>query len=182
MARTVTPALPLAALAASVLLANLMIATVGQCAPGAPCVLPVWPLPPLYAPSGVYAVGLALLARDWLHEAGGRGWVLAGVALGAALSALLSPQLALASWLAFAISELADYAVYSPLRARGRPLAVLLSGAAGAVVDSATFLWLAFGSLDFLAGQVVGKVWIAALAAGALWLMQRRRPARLRAA
>ena len=36
-------------------------------------------------------------------------------------------------------------------------LAVLLSGLAGSVVDSALFLWLAFSSLEFLAGQVLGK-------------------------
>jgi hypothetical protein len=28
------------------------------------------------------------------------------------------------------------------------------------VVDSIVFLWLAFGSLEFLAGQVVGKTWM----------------------
>jgi hypothetical protein len=41
------------------------------------------------------------------------------------------------------------------------------------VVDSAAFLWLAFGSLDFLAGQVVGKAW-AVLAAIPLILGSRR--------
>jgi queuosine precursor transporter len=31
------------------------------------------------------------------------------------------------------------------------------SNAVGAIVDSALFLWLAFGSLEFFAGQFVGK-------------------------
>ncbi|MEZ5888999.1 MAG: hypothetical protein R3D52_01315 [Xanthobacteraceae bacterium] len=31
------------------------------------------------------------------------------------------------------------------------------------MVDSIVFLWLAFGSLDFLAGQVVGKAWMVLL-------------------
>jgi len=31
------------------------------------------------------------------------------------------------------------------------------------VVDSALFLWLAFGSLAFLSGQIVGKLWMTAL-------------------
>ena len=30
----------------------------------------------------------------------------------------------------------------------------------GLVVDSIVFLWLAFGSLDFLLGQIVGKAWM----------------------
>ena len=37
-------------------------------------------------------------------------------------------------------------------------LAVLASSAVGLVVDSVVFLSLAFHSLDFLAGQVVGKL------------------------
>jgi queuosine precursor transporter len=32
-----------------------------------------------------------------------------------------------------------------------------LSNTAGLVLDSVVFLWLAFGSLEFLAGQLVGK-------------------------
>jgi hypothetical protein len=34
----------------------------------------------------------------------------------------------------------------------------------GLLVDSVLFLLLAFGSLDFLAGQVVGKAWMTLLA------------------
>jgi uncharacterized PurR-regulated membrane protein YhhQ (DUF165 family) len=179
MRRLNLPALAaLAALVGAVLLANLFIARVGACvAPGGPCLIPVWPWPLLMAPSGVLWAGAALFARDTLHEAGGRRWVAAGVALGAALSWwLAAPALALASGVAFAVSEAADYAVYSPLRERSRPLAVLASGFVGSVVDSAVFLWLAFGSLDFLAGQVVGKALITALCAGLLWLALRRRP------
>lgn len=95
----------------------------------------------------------------------------AGTALGrccdcrrSALSATLSAQLALASGLAFLFSELADFAVYSPLRQRHWLGAVVASNTVGVVVDSALFLWLAFGSLEFLAGQVVGKLWMTALA------------------
>jgi hypothetical protein len=32
------------------------------------------------------------------------------------------------------------------------------------VVDSVVFLFLAFGSLDFLAGQIIGKAWMVVLA------------------
>jgi uncharacterized PurR-regulated membrane protein YhhQ (DUF165 family) len=57
-------------------------------------------------------------------------------------------------------------------------LAVIVSSFAGLVVDSIVFLWLAFGSLDFLAGQVVGKTWMVLLSLPFVaWL--RRRDARL---
>jgi len=162
-----------AALLGAIIGANLMIANVGACvAPGGPCLIPVWPAPLLMAPSGVLLIGVALVARDALHESGGARWVFAAIAVGAALSAALSPALALASGVAFAVGELADYAVYTPVRRYGRAWAVAASGIAGAFVDSALFLWLAFGSLDFLAGQIVGKLY--ATLAVAAWLARKR--------
>jgi hypothetical protein len=59
-----------------------------------------------------------------------------------------------------------------PLRRRGWLRAVAASNAAGLAVDSALFLWLAFGSLDFLAGQVLGKAWMTALAVALLWAIR----------
>jgi hypothetical protein len=50
---------------------------------------------------------------------------------------------------------------------------VLLSGIAGAIVDSAAFLLLAFGSLDYMAGQVVGKLWASLAAVPVIALMRR---------
>jgi len=45
-------------------------------------------------------------------------------------------------------------------------------------VDSAVFLYLAFGSIEFLAGQVIGKTWMVLFAIPLIaWL--RRRDARL---
>lgn len=119
----------------------------------------------LLAPAGVYFAGLAFTLRDLLQEAAGRVVVLAAIAVGAALSFVVaSPALALASAAAFGLSELADLAVYEPLRRRRWLLAVAASNAVGLVVDSALFLWLAFGSLAFLPGQVAGKAWITVLA------------------
>jgi queuosine precursor transporter len=170
MSRTLVALL---ALVGAIIGANLMIANVGSCvAPGGPCLIPVWPLPLIMAPSGVLLIGVALVARDALHEVGGARWVFGAIALGAALSAVLSPVLALASGVAFALGELADYAVYAPVRRYGRAWAVAASGVAGAFVDSALFLWLAFGSLDFLAGQMIGKLY--ATVAVALWLARPR--------
>ena len=48
--------------------------------------------------------------------------------------------------------------VYTPLRERHWYRAVAASNAVGLVIDSAAFLWLAFSSFAFLAGQIVGKV------------------------
>jgi len=61
---------------------------------------------------------------------------------------------------AFLLSESADLLVYTPLQRRGLVLAVLASSLVGLIVDSVLFLSLAFGSLDHLAGQIVGKLWM----------------------
>ena len=147
--------------------ANWMIGNVGQCIPNGPCMIPVGF--GLMAPSGVLMIGAALFLRDAVHRLLGWQWAVASIGIGAALSLGLSaPTLVIASVAAFIFSELADLAVYAPLQRKRLILAVLLSGAAGAVVDSAVFLLLAFGSLDFIAGQIVGKILMSILAATAL--------------
>lgn len=119
----------------------------------------------LMAPAAVYVAGLAFTLRDLLHEVAGRWFVIGAIVAGAALSLVVaSPALALASGVAFLISELADLAVYEPLRRRRWLAAVAASNAVGLVVDSILFLTLAFGSLAFLPGQIVGKAWITLLA------------------
>src|SRR5688500_10142566 len=128
----------------------------------------------LVAPAGVYFAGLAFTLRDLTQEALGTRAVLAAILVGAALSALISGELALASGAAFLLSELADFAVYTPLRRRNWLGAVALSNVVGLFVDSALFLWLAFGSLDFLPGQVVGKATMTVLALVVLALIRRR--------
>lgn len=157
-------------------LANWLIGHVGTvCAPAGPCVIPVWP--GIQAPSGVLAIGAALVLRDLVQRRLGLAWALAAIAVGAALSGLVSPAaLVLASVAAFVLSELADLAVYTPLQRRGLVTAVAASGVAGIAVDSVLFLSLAFGSLDFLAGQVIGKAWALLLALPAVhWLRRRDR-------
>lgn len=127
----------------------------------------------LLAPAGVYFAGLAFTLRDLTHEALGRGAVLVAILIGAALSALISPALGLASGAAFLFSELADFAVYEPLRHKHWLGAVALSNTVGLVVDSVLFLALAFGSLTYLPGQIVGKGWMTVLAVIALWWGRR---------
>lgn len=165
---------PFFAFAATIPAANWLIGNVGTvCVPQGPCLIPVGF--GLMAPSGVLMIGLALVLRDWLHETGGRSLALAAIFVGATLSWFVAiPALAAASAAAFLLSELSDFAVYAPLRERHRPAAVMASGIVGAAVDSAVFLWLAFGSLDFLAGQVVGKLYASAAVALLLWARSRR--------
>lgn len=127
----------------------------------------------LMAPAGVLFAGLALTLRDLTQDSLGKVAALLAIVLGALLSAIVSPQFALASGAAFLLSELADFVVYTPIR-RTRPLlAVAASNTVGLVVDSALFLWLAFGSLAYLEGQIVGKLEVTILAVLALWAWRR---------
>lgn len=160
--------------------ANWMIGHVGTlCVPQGPCLVPVWPWgpgdKPLMAPSGVLLIGLALVLRDMVQRRLGRGVALGAIVAGAALSgAVAPPQLIVASATAFLLSELVDFAVYTPLQARGLVLAVLASSVVGLVADSMLFLWLAFGSLDYLAGQIAGKLWMVVLALPFIsWIRKR---------
>jgi uncharacterized PurR-regulated membrane protein YhhQ (DUF165 family) len=159
-------------------IANWMIGNIGTvCTPNGPCLIPV--APGLLAPSGVLMIGVALVLRDLVQRRLGVAYSAFAVLIGAALSAWVAPpSLALASGAAFLLSEFADLAVYTPLARRRLLAAVVASSAVGLVVDSIVFLWLAFGSLTFLAGQVVGKGWMVLLAIPlVIWL--RRRDERL---
>jgi len=132
----------------------------------------------LMAPAGVYFAGLAFTLRDVVHRAVGRWVAVAAIAAGAGLSFVVAtPALALASAAAFGLSELADLAVYEPLHKRRWLLAVAASNAVGLVVDSVLFLSLAFGSLQFLPGQIVGKAWMTLLAVALLVPVRRLRRA-----
>ena len=150
----------LVAFVATIPVANWLIHNVGLvCVPNGPCLIPV--APGLMAPSGVLLVGLALVLRDIVQRQLGRSWALGAIGAGALLSAALAPPaLVLASSAAFLLAELADFAVYTPLERRGFIVAVLASSVVGLIADSVLFLWLAFGSLDYLAGQIVGKAWM----------------------
>lgn len=120
----------------------------------------------LVTTAGTYAAAVVLVARNFAQDAIGRRWVLALMAVGVALSWwLASPQLAIASGVAFALSELADMAIYTPLRERGRSRAVLIASSIGAVVDTFVFLALAGFPLSAAPGQLVVKVGMAVVAA-----------------
>lgn len=127
---------------------------------------PSWPV--------FVAVGLTLVARDFVHARHGRWASLGMVAVGAAVSFVLAaPAVAVASVIAFAVAEVLDLTVFELVRRAGGPLAVLASGIVGSVVDSAVFLTIAFGSLAFFGVQVEGKIAATVGAAALLWVGER---------
>ena len=159
--------------------ANWLIGHLGTVciAPHGPCVVPV--APGVMAPSGVMMVGVALVLRDLVQRRLGTSVSALAILFGAGVSALVAPPaLILASAVAFLLSEFADLAVYTPLARRRLVAAVVASSCAGILIDSIVFLWLAFGSLEFLLGQVIGKSWMVVLSIPFVaWL--RRRDERL---
>lgn len=163
----------LAAFALCIPAANWLIGNVGTfCVPDGPCLIPV--APGLTAPSGVLMIGLALVLRDLVQRSLGVKWAAGAVLVGAALSAVFAPPaLVVASAAAFLLSELADLAVYTPLQKRGLVLAVFASSVVGLVIDSAVFLYLAFGSLDYIWGQIVGKAWMVLAALPIIHILRR---------
>ena len=127
--------------------------------------------------AGTFFAGLTFALRDELQEAGGRKWVAALILAGAILSYLVSaPFIAVASGVAFLLSELADWSVYSPLRSKGYVGAALASNVVGAIVD--TFLFLAIAGFPIttgtVTGQVVVKVLITVPFVVAVWAGRRR--------
>lgn len=131
------------------------------------------------ATAGTFAAGAAFAARDALQDILGKAVMLTVIAVAAALSlAVAEPAIAVASAVAFAVAEVINFAVYTPLREKavfggGRWAgAVAVSSLIGAVVDTAAFLWIAFGAaavLPALIGQIIGKVW----ASGAYMVLGR---------
>lgn len=170
-----------AAYLASVVAAAYAVTHIGtQYFPGAPHVVPVWP--GIDAPSGVYVIGVTLVIRDLLQHRISKPVMFALIAVGAGLAALVSPAVAVASGCAFLLSETVDWAVFTVTERRaGFSAAVLTSNGVSIVVDSIVFLTVAFGSLAFLEGQVIGKA-LATLAAFAVVVALRwRRKAHARA-
>jgi queuosine precursor transporter len=154
--------------------ANWMIGHVGTVCPvRRPCLVPV--APGIMAPSGVLLIGAALVLRDLVQRRLGIEFGVAAIVAGAAISAAVAPQtLVLASAAAFLLSEFSDFAVYTPLARRRLVTAVVVSSMVGLVIDSIVFLWLAFGSLEFLPGQIIGKVWMVLLALPLIAYLRRR--------
>jgi len=154
--------------------ANWLIGHVGTfCPPDGPCLVPV--APGIMAPSGVVMIGLALVLRDLVQRRLGVSFAVIGILIGAAISTFIAPPaLVVASATAFLLSEIADLLVFTPLQRRGLVLAVFASSIVGLVVDSLLFLWLAFGSYEFLTGQILGKAWMVLIALPFVHLIRQR--------
>lgn len=113
----------------------------------------------LLAPAGVYAVGVTLTLRDLVQWSLGKPAALVALTVGAVLSYFIAdPTVATASAAAFLVSELIDFVVFTWLAPRWAT-AVFVGGLAGLIADSALFLLIAFGSLTFLPGQLLGKLY-----------------------
>lgn len=127
--------------------------------------LGIWPAG--WGPTvGTYAAAVVLVARNLSQDAIGKWPTLALMGAGVALSwALASPALAVASAVAFGFSELADMAVYTPLRRRGRARALAVASAVGAVVDTLLFLTIAGFPLTSAPAQIAVKAGMGLLAA-----------------
>lgn len=131
----------------------------------------------LVATAGTYFAGLTFVLRDSLQDAAGKRWTLAAIAAGAALSFLVSdPFIAVASAVAFGLAEVADLAVYTPLRKRGYVRAAVASNIVGSLIDTVVFLWIAgFPILAALPGQMVGKLLITAAAVALVVIIRARK-------
>ena len=110
-------------------------------------------------------IGIALVLRDLVQRRLGVGCSAGAVVVGAILSALVAPPALvhrLGAWRSCFRSSPTSRSTRRS-RAGGLVAAVVASSLVGLVVDSIVFLWLAFGSLDFLLGQIVGKAWMVLL-------------------
>lgn len=171
--RTAKLALAIFAYVGAVVLANIVTERLGLVSVGFG----------LMVTAGTYAAGFALLARDFVHRYGSRNYAFAAIALGGAISWLLSsPALALASTVAFVSAELIDLGVYEPIRRkRGFIQGALVSNIVSAPVDTLVFLSIAGFPLtaETLGGQILGKVlWATAVPLAVYWVAARAISAR----
>lgn len=144
-----------------------------SCEPHGPCKIPVGP--GLFATTGALPIGAAFVLRDFIQRRFGLAISACTVVMGAALAGFLAPPpLVVASGVAMLVAGFVDLAVYSALSRWNFVYAVAISCAVSAVVDSAIFLWLAFSSLDLMAGQTLAKMWVVLAALPfAHWLWKR---------
>ncbi|MGD0274362.1 MAG: VUT family protein [Gaiellaceae bacterium] len=123
------------------------------------------PLTPYAAPAGVFCIGAVLVLRDWIQQIRGLVWTMplvytAGLiswAVGDLAGWTALEKIAIASVVAFTVSETVEAVVFTPIRNRNLSVGVALSGTIGNAVDSYLFLTIAFGSTAFFWGQFWGK-------------------------
>jgi uncharacterized PurR-regulated membrane protein YhhQ (DUF165 family) len=168
----------------------------------------VLPWTDLSVPGGAYVIGVALALIEVAHHTAPtrrQGWVNAQVmvACGFVASGLLAAYIAIVdaseaafpgqhfgeladtwrivvgSLAAFAVSETIDNGLGAWLRGRTPDAArVLATNAVSAPLDSLVFLAVAFGSLEFIEGQIVAKLAATVVLGIPLALLLRRALAR----
>jgi queuosine precursor transporter len=139
------------------------------------------PLTSYKAPAGVFCIGGVLVLRDWMQQLAGLRWTMPLVYASGLLSWAVGDlagwtslqKIAIASVVAFTISETIEALVFTPVRNRSLTAGVALSATVGNAVDSYVFLTLAFSSTAFFWGQFWGKN--EAIALGVLLTLGRRR-------
>jgi uncharacterized PurR-regulated membrane protein YhhQ (DUF165 family) len=139
------------------------------------------PLTPYVAPAGVFCIGGVLVLRDWMQQLAGLVRTMPLVYAAGLVSWLVGDlagwtslqKIAVASVVAFTVSETVEALVFTPLRRRSLSLGVALSATAGNALDSYVFLTLAFSSAAFFWGQFWGKS--EAIAVGVVLTLARRR-------
>lgn len=138
------------------------------------------PFTPYEAPAGVFCIGAVLVLRDWIQQLRGLFWSMplvygAGLiswGVGELAGWATLEKIAVASIIAFTVSETAEALVFTPIRKRHLTAGVALSATVGNVLDSWIFLTIAFSSTTFFWGQFWGKT--EAIAVGVLLTALRR--------
>lgn len=126
-------------------------------------------------PSALWVVAISFVLRDLVQITLGRNIAWAAIAAGTAISIVVAdPMFALASGVAFALSESFDATIFTPLANRGRfLLGVTISGYVAGFVDSAAFMHIAFGSFDGWWQLGAAKAIVVAAATPIAWLARR---------
>lgn len=133
------------------------------------------------APAGVFCIGAVLVLRDWLQQLKGLLWTMPLVYAAGLVSWLVGDlagwtgleKIAVASVVAFSVSETVEAVIFTPLRKKHLTFGVALSATVGNALDSWLFLTLAFASTAFFWGNFWGKAEM--IAVGTLLTLARRR-------
>jgi uncharacterized PurR-regulated membrane protein YhhQ (DUF165 family) len=120
-------------------------------------------------------VAFSFVLRDLAQITIGKKWAWIGIVIGTFASWwIASPTLAVASGVAFAVSESVDALIFTPLANRNRfVLAVLISGVIGGFLDSALFVRIAFGSWSGWWQLGIAKAIVIAAATPVAWITRR---------
>ena len=133
----------------------------------------------LLVPAGVFLAGLTFGLRDVLQEYGGVELTVLLIIVGSALSVYVSPELAIASGVAFLCAELLDLSVYTPLRNKNWTVALVLSNLVGSIADAILFLAIAPFPLTLsgVIGLTLGKMYMVIPVAPIIYFARKKRNA-----